>query len=226
MEKSRLSKVRWSQKFGNKIGIMLILFALIPSIFLVIYITNATQKNSKKNEEQVVTLIESINQDYLNQINEYNSLIQNQLNQYNDYLSNQITNIEEQFSVMLEKNYTDSFDDSLETLSLVFINFIETQKNSLEKSGKTIASIPGVQEKTASKSISLIERYSLLDPYVTSQQFNGMQLWIMDTPDTRGSGLEISKQLERSRKVIDEQVNQSASISEEAEELNELATEL
>ncbi|PNS00673.1 hypothetical protein X927_02730, partial [Petrotoga mexicana DSM 14811] len=192
MKKFDLSKVHWFNKFGNKIGIMLILFALIPSVFFVIYITNAIQKNSEQNEAQVSALIESLNNDYSDQINEYNSLIQEQLNQYNDYLTNQIKNIEAQFSEQLEKNYTDSFDNSLETLSQVFTNFIDTQKNSLEKSGKMIAAIPGIQEKTASKSISLIERYSLLEPYVTSQQYNGIQLWVMNSPDTPGSGLEIT----------------------------------
>ncbi|MBL5982320.1 hypothetical protein NAAC61_10225 [Petrotoga sp. 8T1HF07.NaAc.6.1] len=103
MKKLGLSKVHLFNKFGNKIGIMLILFALIPSAFFVIYITNAIQKSSEQNEAQVSTLIESLNQDYSDQINEYNYLIQEQLNQYNDYLTDQIKNIEAQFSEQLEK---------------------------------------------------------------------------------------------------------------------------
>ena len=40
------------------------------------------------------------------------------------------------------------------------------------------------------------------------------------------SGIRISEQLENSRKVIDEQLNQSVEINESAKELSELSSEL
>ncbi|RAO98674.1 hypothetical protein PW5551_08700, partial [Petrotoga sp. 9PW.55.5.1] len=184
-------KIPWFKRFGNKIGLLLIVFALIPSIFLVSYITISIQNRSEENEQKITELIDNLTQDYLNQIIEFNFLVQEQLNQYNEYLDGQIKYLESELTTQIEENYTNSFDESLKTLSDIFLNFIESQENELEKTGKMIASIPSIKEKTASKSISLVERYSLLEPYVTAQQYNGMQLWIMSPPDTRGSGLDI-----------------------------------
>ncbi len=37
-----------------------------------------------------------------------------------------------------------------------------------------------------------MERYSILEPFVTTQEYNGMQLWILYPPNTAGTGVEVT----------------------------------
>jgi len=185
-------EIKWFNKFSNKISIILLLLGLLPCIFLVIYITLSIQNKTLENESNILYMFEDLNKEYLKQISEYNVAVQEQLNTYNEYLQSQISKIEEEVSNQMKEMYTQSFDNSLKTLGTIFTNFLNSEKRSIEKTGKLIASDTILKEKTASKSISLIERYSILEPFVTTQEYNGMQLWIMYPTDTPGAGIEVT----------------------------------
>ena len=184
--------IKWFNKFSNKISIILLVLGLLPCIFLVIYITLSIQNKTLENEANISYVVEDLNNEYLKQINEYNDAVQEQLNSYNNYLKSQITLIEEEVSKQMKEMYTQSFDNSLKTLGTIFSNFLDSEKRTLEKTGKLIASDTILKEKTASKSISLMERYSILEPFVTTQEYNGMQLWILYPPNTAGTGVEVT----------------------------------
>ncbi|MCP5455079.1 MAG: methyl-accepting chemotaxis protein [Thermotogae bacterium] len=173
-----MKKSRWFNKFGNKIGIYMLLLSLIPALIFVFYFTETVSARSSESEKSISGSINIMKNQYEENISQYNISVKNQIENYNDYISDEISDIESDISAKLENTYVESFDNNLEILSGVVKNYISNQISQMIKSGKLMASDRNLQEKSASKTISIIDKYNLLEPFVNSQEYSGIQLWI------------------------------------------------
>ncbi|ABX31561.1 methyl-accepting chemotaxis sensory transducer [Petrotoga mobilis SJ95] len=125
--------------------------------------------------------------------------------------------------------------NATDEISEILTNITQGTNKVNESTNKVVGTIGEINEKmeNVQKSFNRIkERIERMDQGIenmtASAEEQSASAQEMSTAMDRVAKAvtEISEQLERSRSVIDEQVNQAAGINEEAKELSELATEL
>ncbi|BBE30716.1 hypothetical protein OSSY52_08570 [Tepiditoga spiralis] len=166
--------------FGKKVGVLLISMAILPAIITVLYFSFSVIQNSKESENTIKQSVNSLKETYKKSFDTYSNSVKKQISDYNNYIKSETKKIEKDISLKFENSYKKSFDNSLDTLNKVFSNYIFSQKNNIEKNGRLISSNELIKEKTSKKSISILDRYKILTPFINALEYNGIQLWIVN----------------------------------------------
>ncbi|SHE49934.1 Methyl-accepting chemotaxis protein [Marinitoga hydrogenitolerans DSM 16785] len=173
-------KINFFNSMGFKIGMIIILLSIIPLLIVTFFVNY-----SIKNQEQIIiknvnSQLSIVQNNYKNQFNEYNKILEKQINEYNQNISKQIELLNDEVNKKFEDFFIESYDKNLSTLFSIFENKIKENIKNLEDFLNAISRSSDLKKKTASKSISIIERYSLLQPYADLQKFDGIQLWMIN----------------------------------------------
>ncbi|MDK2946144.1 methyl-accepting chemotaxis protein [Geotoga petraea] len=183
------NRIKWWNKFSNKLTFLFIIITLVPALFIVAFFAISINDRTEEIEKNLNNTIAEMQEKYQKDLKEYNSNIQEDINEYNIYLQSEVEKIEEQISNELQTSYINSFDNSMETLKSVFENFLEDRKSTIEKAGKLISRTQEIVSISESKKVGLMDRFNLLKPFVESQYYSGMQLWMVDPSSTTPSNL-------------------------------------
>jgi methyl-accepting chemotaxis protein len=177
-------KVNWFNKISNKIAIIMLLIAVIPTLFIVFYMKTNVDKESIKVQNNLNEKISILEENYEKEFESYNENVIENINDYNLYIVEEIKNIEKDINDKFSNSYQESFDSKLKTLTNVFVNFIRNEKSDIEKIGRLITENRDLREITANKKISLMQRYNLLEPFAMHLYMTGMQLWVVNPEKT------------------------------------------
>jgi methyl-accepting chemotaxis protein len=153
--------------------------------FFAISINNRTEEIETNLNDTIVKM----QQKYQKDLKDYNLSMKGDIDEYNTYLQNEVEKVEKQISEELQNSYINSFDNSMETLKSVFENFLENRKTTIERTGKLISQTQEIVSISESKKVGIMDRYNLLKPFVESQYFSGMQLWMVNPSSTTKSNL-------------------------------------
>ena len=151
-------KVNWFNKISNKIAIIMLLIAVIPTLFIVFYMKTNVDKESIKVQNNLNEKISILEENYEKEFESYNENVIENINDYNLYIVEEIKNIEKDINDKFSNSYQESFDSKLKTLTNVFVNFIRNEKSDIEKIGRLITENRDLREITANKKISLMQR--------------------------------------------------------------------
>ncbi|GAB6188432.1 hypothetical protein JCM30566_01710 [Marinitoga arctica] len=191
--KSKNDKIGVLNSIGFKIGIIIIILSILPLLVVTSFINYSIKNQEDAIRENVKKQFTIIQESYKKQFNEYNKILEKQINEYNEDISKQIKDMKTSVNKKFEDFFIGNYDKTLSTLFSIFENKIKENIKTLEDFLNAISRSSALKEKTASKSISIIERYSLLQPYTDLQKFDGIQLWIINPKVfTKKNAFEVS----------------------------------
>lgn len=183
------NRIKWWNKFSNKLTFLFIIITLVPALFIVSFFTVSINSRTEKIEANLNSTILEMQEKYQQDLKNYNLRIKEDINDYNTYLESEIKKIEKQISEELQMSYINSFDNSMVTLKGVFESFLEDRISIIERTGKLISQTQEVVSISESKKIGIMDKYNLLKPFVESQYFSGMQLWMVNPSSTTKTDL-------------------------------------
>ncbi|KAF2955481.1 methyl-accepting chemotaxis protein [Marinitoga sp. 38H-ov] len=179
MDRNKVN-VKFFNSFGFKIGILILSLSIIPLIIisLVVNFSINKQENSIKNtiEKQII----SIQNDYKEQFQNYNEILKSEIDKYNENLSEQIHLLNSEINTKFEDLFIKNYDKSLSTLLSIFENKIKENIDNQRIFLNSISRSSEIKEKSASGSISIINKYTLLQSYAELNVFDGIQLWLVN----------------------------------------------
>ncbi|MGM0640803.1 MAG: hypothetical protein ACQESN_05225, partial [Thermotogota bacterium] len=180
----RRNRIKWWNKFSNKLTFLFIIITLVPALFIVAFFTISVNNRTETIEKNLNNTIVNLQQDYEQNFVEYNQSIQADIEKYNTYLREEIEKIESDISDQLKTSYMNSYDDSMNTLKNVFENFLRDRQSTIESTGKLISQTQEIVSVSEEKKVGIMQRYNLLKPFVESQYYSAMQLWMVDPSST------------------------------------------
>jgi methyl-accepting chemotaxis protein len=179
MDKNK-SNVNFFNSFGFKIGMLILSFSVIPLIVITLVVNFSIKKQESLIKNSIEKQIISIQNNYKEQFQNYNKLLKSQIEEYNDNLSEQIQSLNNDVNKKFDEFFIENYDKNLSTLFSIFENKIKENINNQGIFLNSVSRNSEIKEKAASGSISIINKYSLLQPYAELNVFDGIQLWLVN----------------------------------------------
>jgi len=183
------NRIKWWNKFSNKLTFLFIMITLVPALFIVAFFTISVNNRTEVIEKNLNNTIVDLQQNYEQNFIKYNQSVREDIENYNTFLQEEIENIETDISKQLKTSYINSYDESMNTLKNVFENFLRDKQATIEKTGKLISQTQEIVSVSDQKKVGIMQRYNLLKPFVESQYYSAMQLWMVDPSSTTPSNL-------------------------------------
>ncbi|KLO21284.1 hypothetical protein X275_09815 [Marinitoga sp. 1197] len=187
------SNIKIFNSIGFKIGIIILSLSIIPLLIVTFFVNYSIKNQENIIKQNVNSQISVIQNNYKKQFDEYNKLLEKQIKEYNMDISRQIEKLNDSVNKKFEDFFIENYDKNLSTLFSIFENKIKENIKNLKDFLNAISRSSDLKTKSASKSISIVDRYSLLQPYADLQKFDGIQLWLVNPKIvTRKNSFEIS----------------------------------
>lgn len=192
MEENK-NKSAFFESIGFKIGIIILTLSIIPLLIITFFIDVSIKNQESIIKNNINKQISIIQNNYKKQFDDYNKLLKAQIEEYNTNIAEQLKILNNDVNKKFEDFFLENYDKNLSTLFSIFENKIKENMKNLESFLNAISRSSDLKEKTASKSISIIERYSLLQSYTDLQKFDGIQLWMANPKVfTKKNAFEVS----------------------------------
>ncbi|AEX86143.1 hypothetical protein XO10_08665 [Marinitoga sp. 1135] len=173
-------KVSLFNSFSFKIGILIVFLSITPLLITSFVLNYSIKKQEKIISHNFENQINIIQESYKKQFESYNNLLKTQIEKYNKDITSQVELLQKDINGKIEKYFLENYDNTLATLFSVFENKIKENTQNLGDFLNAISRSEKIKEKAASRSISIIERYKILQPYVELNKFDGLQLWLVN----------------------------------------------
>ncbi|MBM7558952.1 methyl-accepting chemotaxis protein [Marinitoga litoralis] len=174
------NEIKFINSMGFKFGIITILISIIPLLIVTGFIYYSIEEQQKTIKNNINNQIDVIQKKYKEQFNEYNKLLESQIKEYNLNISDQIIKLNEDVNKKFYAYFIENYDKTISTLFTIFENKIKEKRMNLESFLNAISRDNSLKEKAASGSVSIVERYSILQPYSDLKVFDGIQLWLVN----------------------------------------------